>query len=493
MSHKKKRSIIIGTLCGVLLLMVVGYAAFSSVLNINGTSSISSNWDIKITSITSKTLSGNATNAKDPEGVGTLEASFETNLESPGDSMEYTITISNNGNINAKLDKITLSDPDNEYVSFETSGLTEGDALNAGSTADLKVTVTFKDVEITKMDKSTSNLKVTLDYSQAESSSSDTPAPEGTIDMKGVYVPVVEAGSGLDGLYIDEYESEAATFSSDSTKNIKYIYKGAKPNNYITFNNEAWRILSVEKDGTLKITRHLTIYNSAWDAKGARDSSTSTYCTDASKSGCNAWAATSNLVGTPTDFTLHYPNGNPNIDTTVRSGTVVQDASLNTQLNTTYYNGLTEEAKQYIVEHDFNVGTPGSMNDTEDISMDIYQEALYKWNGKVGLMSVTEIMRTTSNTTCSSLKVGMNSNSTGYCDTNNWMWKTTPNWTISPVAYNTSTTSRVWVAGDRYGYSRISHDSAYQSTGIYVTPVVYLKSDITLSGSGTFSDPYTIN
>ena len=40
-----------------------------------------------------------------------------------------------------------------------------------------------------------------------------------------------------DGLYKDMYEEG------------KYIYKGGNPNNYITFNNEMWRILSIENNG----------------------------------------------------------------------------------------------------------------------------------------------------------------------------------------------------------------------------------------------------
>ena len=34
-----------------------------------------------------------------------------------------------------------------------------------------------------------------------------------------------------DGLYKDTYETG------------RYVYKGANPNNYITFNNELWRII----------------------------------------------------------------------------------------------------------------------------------------------------------------------------------------------------------------------------------------------------------
>ena len=65
MDGTKKRNIIIGALCGVLLLMVIGYAAFQSVLKINGTSSISSNWDVKITAI-EQTASVGATDKEAP-------------------------------------------------------------------------------------------------------------------------------------------------------------------------------------------------------------------------------------------------------------------------------------------------------------------------------------------------------------------------------------------------------------------------------------------
>ena len=53
---KKKRNIIIVSLIGVLLCMVVGYAAFNTELKISGTSKVTSNWDIEITNVTSGTI-----------------------------------------------------------------------------------------------------------------------------------------------------------------------------------------------------------------------------------------------------------------------------------------------------------------------------------------------------------------------------------------------------------------------------------------------------
>ncbi|MFQ8642698.1 MAG: hypothetical protein ACLU8V_00335, partial [Oscillospiraceae bacterium] len=122
MSKSKKRNIIIGSLCAIVLLMAVGYAAFQTVLNIEGTSNITSSWDIKITNVTSKNIKGTASNNGDPS-FENLSATFKTNLQAPGDSIEYDITVTNNGNLNAKLDKYKLTDTNNEAIKFTQTGL----------------------------------------------------------------------------------------------------------------------------------------------------------------------------------------------------------------------------------------------------------------------------------------------------------------------------------------------------------------------------------
>ncbi len=61
-------------------------------------------------------------------------------------------------------------------------------------------------------------------------------------------VDIVSSG---DGLYKDEYED-------------RYFYRGANANNYITFNNEIWRIVSIENDGTIKIIKNNSIENSVF-------------------------------------------------------------------------------------------------------------------------------------------------------------------------------------------------------------------------------------
>ena len=59
-----------------------------------------------------------------------------------------------------------------------------------------------------------------------------------------------------DGLYKDIYEDGKCT------------YKGINPNNYIKFNNEMWRIISIGADNTIKIMRNESIGDMAFDTTG---------------------------------------------------------------------------------------------------------------------------------------------------------------------------------------------------------------------------------
>ncbi|CCY46807.1 unknown [Firmicutes bacterium CAG:822] len=81
--NRTQRNYIIVGLCAILLIMVVGYAAFQSQLRISGTSNITSNWSVKITDIQSKVVSGTPTNASEPTHTDTT-ATFRTTLTSPG-------------------------------------------------------------------------------------------------------------------------------------------------------------------------------------------------------------------------------------------------------------------------------------------------------------------------------------------------------------------------------------------------------------------------
>ena len=131
LSSRKQKNIVLGSLGAIILLMAIGYAAFNTQLNINGTSNITSNFVVKITNIESGSIVGGASNASEPtyDNENGLTASFSTNLTSPGDSITYTITLENQGSIDATLTGIEVNTGNNDAIVFETSGIEEGDNL----------------------------------------------------------------------------------------------------------------------------------------------------------------------------------------------------------------------------------------------------------------------------------------------------------------------------------------------------------------------------
>ena len=286
-----------------------------------------------------------------------------------------------------------------------------------------------------------------------------------TLKVKGNIMPTCKIGEITintvtegDGLYKDEYENE------------KCIYKGTDPNNYIMFNNELWRIISKEADGTYKILRNEVLPETrAFDSQGTR---TTGYCSQGSATtyGCNVWSSTTNMVGSPVEFA----NGN-------YSGSVDIDSEMLTYLNDEYYKSITAN-KDKIVNHDFSIGSVTYNNN--DLQGQITGENSYKWNGSIGLISASDYLMANSDMeTCGTHSTNNSAYTT--CRNTNWMYISgTTWWTLSPY---TGYSYLVWNA-NLGGY--LSYDGARYSRG--VRPALYLTSSLTLSGSGTENDPFII-
>ena len=164
--NTRQRNYIILGLCSILLVMAAGYAAFRSQLTINGTSNISSEWKVLITDIQSSVLNGTPENSEEPSHTETT-ATFKTNLVSPGDSMQYTVTVENRGNIDAVLKTLSKTDSNNEAIIFEITGIEQGDTLKAHESTTFNVTVTYNRDITNQPANLTSDLTITLDYVQA--------------------------------------------------------------------------------------------------------------------------------------------------------------------------------------------------------------------------------------------------------------------------------------------------------------------------------------
>ncbi len=449
--------------------MTVGYAAFSTQLKITGNASITSNWDVQITGISNGTPTGSAENAINPT-YDILTANMEVNLYSPGDSMTYEITIQNKGTIDATLSKITKTDTNNPAILFETSGVEEGDDLLAGETTKMTVKITYNPDITGQPDNLTSELNVTLTYEQKSSGGVTPPEPTGPT-IGGQEVEIVESG---DGLYEDSYEAG------------RLIYRGQNPDNYIMFNDELWRIIAKETDGTYKIIKNDVLPIRAFDEANHRSTENNSYCTYPS-SGCGVYATV--------DGTFSSPSGS-------QSGTVTEDSSIKIYLNDDYYvNNINETAKGQMISHSFNIGAVENLNqsgvEADSIEKNIAGEKMYQWTGNVGLANVSDILRASTNSLCTSASIsynfGMNNSN---CNSNYLLDKgaasTLYYWTINAYSVEFGDSSfSTWFVYARSSSTRVSSTTASLSYPA-PRPVVFLKSDTTLSGSGTSEDPFTI-
>lgn len=190
-----------------------------------------------------------------------------------------------------------------------------------------------------------------------------------------------------DGLYIDKYNEG------------RYVYKGGNPNNFIKFNDELWRIISVEKDGTLKIIRANPLDNPTTKEGQSvtfneeNSKSYGTYCafSYAWDHGCNMWAKTE-----------YVENGrNGGTSPIFYRGTVTEDSLLNRYLNNEYYNKLKQTSSCEIIKKDYYFG-PGSYGNVDSI---IANERTQVWNGNIALANLSDIIfANTNETTCGTLE-----------------------------------------------------------------------------------------
>ena len=152
MRDRKKRNIIIGALCCLLVFMGIGYAVLSQTLNINGTANMRGEWDIKITDISEASRTGKADPGTPTISSSGVSASFEANLWMPGDSITYNITVKNNGNIDAALKELVPSVENGvQQVKFSNNAV-QGKVLRQKESYTFQVSVVF-DEDATEIPK----------------------------------------------------------------------------------------------------------------------------------------------------------------------------------------------------------------------------------------------------------------------------------------------------------------------------------------------------
>ena len=266
--------------------------------------------------------------------------------------------------------------------------------------------------------------------------------------------------------------------------NIRYI--GANPNNYVSFNNELWRIIGVfnnidngsgTKETRIKLIRDESIGEYSWDTDNMND-----------------W----------TDSTLkEVLNNGPYWNRTIGLCPSGQNqVPIPCDFSST---GLTEEAKSMIGDAVWNLGGSSTYNDVttsmfyeRERGTTVYSERPTKWIGKIGLMYASDYGYATSGGSTINRETCLNTvlydwESDGDlqnndCQNNDWLYKfRTYQWTLTPYASTSNSAFYVYFDGN----VRSNGTAAY---GNAVSPALYLNSNVKISGgSGTESNPFVLS
>ena len=230
-------------------------------------------------------------------------------------------------------------------------------------------------------------------------------------------------------------------------------YIGDSPNNYVTFNNETWRIIGVfttensegNTEQRIKLIRGEKLpSNMQWDYNNV-----------------NEW---------PT-------------------------SSLNTYLNGEYLTSLTDDAKSMIDNVKYYLG--GSSTNQSGPSYYNFERGTAVYSGhstntinKIGLMYVSDYVYTYSLGVDNKCYTRASDCSTAYraVPTAGWIYSSNSNstqWTLAPCLDNGDYDRALFM----YSYGDVSNHLVNDSHG--VRPVLYLKSDIQIDkGNGTEESPY---
>ena len=278
---------------------------------------------------------------------------------------------------------------------------------------------------------------------------------------------------GSDGLELVTHEIDD-TLQVDSKFAKEYRYRGGDSvvKNYVTFNNEIWRIIGI-------FPTEDTDNNISYRFKLIKDTSVGSY----------AW--------------------NTTIDSTSNSYNNWTSATLNTYLNEDYYNTLNDDAQNMIGTAKYYLGGYSSLRITSDVMWQYERKNETNRSGyyygtnpimqsdadkKIAIMYVSDYGYAASASCTTILYYPERRDDTNCKAANNWTDKTAYTWLLGQYSGNGDDGFYL----DKYGYvsSRFGAVSKYgnDTVSMQIRPVLYLTSNIKIAtGTDTSSDPYTLS
>ena len=298
-----------------------------------------------------------------------------------------------------------------------------------------------------------------------------------------------------------QYESGTNGLEQDDTtdKNIRYV--GANPKNYVEFANtgELWRIVGVfnVKDSTGKIERKIKLVRNeslgsySWDATGNDNYGFNNWTEADLKNELNG-----DYLNTALTFNTKWYNSyyDSTASKPVQRKEGIFDYTKTIKQN---YQNMISESVWNIGGNSFTGSAPYTLNllsqyNRERGSITYQNSRPTEWTGKVGLIYASDYGYASTNSECrENLRAGVTYEngswdySNGKCKTDNWLFKNSWYWTLSPCSGGSAIVFGV------YGGGAVDNLNAYRSGSVW--PAVFLKSDILIaSGTGEKESPYRL-
>ena len=283
--------------------------------------------------------------------------------------------------------------------------------------------------------------------------------------------------------------------TTDYDGNPTYYYRGSVENNYVKFAGFYWRIIRINGNGSIRMIYDGTVAHKNGEASADRQYGTSKFNPNNNNNMYVGYMYTSSeahgtgissTIKTNTDkfYTDKLSGYASKLDT--NAGFCGDRSSLNRQSGVgtgtviTYNKGylrVVESAPTLTCENTSDYYTVASAS-----------RGNKKLSYPIGLISVDEVMLAghaggVFNGTCSHQK----SNNLGYLISENVFWTMTPAGFYNPFGY---TTTFAFVFTLSFTGRIVDRGS---SAEIDFRPVINIRSDVTITGSGTMTEPYVVN
>ena len=132
MDNKKKKDLLIIVMLIAVVCMSGAFAMLNQKLEVRD-GNVEANWNVEITNVVESATQGNGISESVSSDL--TMANFAAGLSQPGDSVTYTVTVENKGNIDAKLSSISSTatpgygTDDNPYIIYTYDGITSESVL----------------------------------------------------------------------------------------------------------------------------------------------------------------------------------------------------------------------------------------------------------------------------------------------------------------------------------------------------------------------------